>query len=77
MIMNLIPLLGYFGPGTSVGAIVLIIVTLVAVVAAFFGFLWFPIKRLLKKKEDNQSAGQSADVHPEADRRPKADPDEE
>jgi hypothetical protein len=41
----------YLGPGVSGGVIVATIGVIVAIFAALFGLIWFPIKRLLKKRK--------------------------
>ena len=42
----------YLGPGVSGGIIAATIGVVVAIFAAIFGILWFPIKRFLKKKRN-------------------------
>ena len=46
----------YLGPGVGGGVLVATLGVIVAIFAAVFGLIWFPIKRLLKKrkKENNQ-----------------------
>lgn len=39
----------YIGPGLGVGTIGVILGVLGSIVIALFAFLWYPIKRLLKK----------------------------
>jgi ABC-type antimicrobial peptide transport system permease subunit len=41
----------YLGPGVGGGVIAATIGVVVAIIAALFGLIWFPIKRLLKKKK--------------------------
>ena len=41
----------YLGPGVSGGVIAATIGVIVAIFAALFGLIWFPVKRLLKKKK--------------------------
>jgi ABC-type antimicrobial peptide transport system permease subunit len=41
----------YIGPGMTGGAIAATIGIIVAIFAALFGLIWFPVKRLLKKKK--------------------------
>ena len=41
----------YLGPGVGGGVIAATIGVAVAIIAALFGLIWFPIKRLLKKKK--------------------------
>ena len=40
----------YIGPGLGGGTIVAVIGIVVAIFAAFFGILWFPIKRFVQKR---------------------------
>lgn len=41
----------YLGPGMGGGIIAATIGVIVAVLAAIFGVIWFPIKRYFKKKK--------------------------
>ena len=41
----------YLGPGIAGGTIVAVVGFIVAIIAAIFGILWFPIKRMFKKKK--------------------------
>ena len=43
------PAFAYLGPGGGITAIGALIALLFAVLYTFFGFIWFPLKRLLKK----------------------------
>ena len=47
----------YIGPGSGLSAIGAFFALLAATIAALFGFLWYPIKRLLRKKKP-MDAGQ-------------------
>lgn len=42
------PALAYMGPGAGLSAIGSLLALIAAAVAGLFGFVWFPIKRLLK-----------------------------
>ena len=42
----------YLGPGMGAGIIASTIGVIVAIFAAIFAILWFPIKRLIKKKRN-------------------------
>ena len=42
----------YLGPGIGGGVIVATIGVAVAIFAALFGLIWFPVKKLLKKKKE-------------------------
>ena len=44
----------YLGAGMGGGAIAATIGIIVAIFAALFGLIWFPVKRLLKKRKENQ-----------------------
>lgn len=55
------PAMAYVGPGTGLAAIAAFIALTVAVLAALLGFLWFPLKRIMRKrKESNSNNGQTA-----------------
>ena len=44
----------YLGPGVGGGVIAATLSIIVAIFAALFGLIWFPVKRLLKKRKENQ-----------------------
>lgn len=44
------PSFAYLGPGVGGGVIAATIGIIVAIFAALFGLIWFPFKRLLKKR---------------------------
>lgn len=50
----------YVGPGLGVGVIGAILGTLLAVIMAIAGVVWYPVKRLLKKK-NAEAAGRDGD----------------
>jgi hypothetical protein len=41
----------YIGPGLGLSAIGSLLALLAAIIVAIFGFLWYPIKRIMKKNE--------------------------
>ena len=45
----------YIGPGMTGGVIAATIGIIVAILAALFGLIWFPIKRLLKKRKEKKT----------------------
>lgn len=45
-------LLAYVGPGVGLGIIGAIVAALTTAVLAFFGLLWYPVKRLLGLSRD-------------------------
>jgi hypothetical protein len=44
----------YLGPGIGGGLIAATLGIIVALIAAIFGLIWFPIKRLLKKRKEKK-----------------------
>ncbi len=45
----------YIGPGMGGGMIVATLGIIVALFAALFGLIWFPIKKLIKKKDKSKT----------------------
>mgnify|MGYP001214110198 CR=1 FL=1 len=45
----------YLGPGLGGGVIAATLGIIVAIFAAIFGILWFPIKRILNKKKKKKN----------------------
>ena len=48
----------YLGPGVGGGVIAATIGIIVAIFAALFGLIWFPVKRLLKKRKEKKELQQ-------------------
>tara|TARA_B100002052_G_C15839651_1_gene579540 strand:+ start:463 stop:723 length:261 start_codon:yes stop_codon:yes gene_type:complete len=48
----------YLGPGMGGGILAATVGIVIAIFAALFGILWFPIKRLIKKKKAQQEEHQ-------------------
>lgn len=46
-----LPAVAYIGPGAGLSAIGSLIALIGAIVVAIFGFLWYPLKRLMRKKQ--------------------------
>jgi hypothetical protein len=44
----------YLGPGIGSGVIAASIGVVIAIFAALFGLIWFPVKRLLKKRKEKR-----------------------
>ena len=44
----------YLGPGVGGGVIAATIGIIVAIFAVLFGLIWFPVKRLLKKRKEKK-----------------------
>ena len=49
----------YLGPGVGGGVVVATIGVIVAIFAALFGLIWFPVKRLLKKRKERKENQQN------------------
>ena len=45
----------YLGPGVGGGVIAATIGIIIAIFAALFGLIWFPLKRLFKKRKENKN----------------------
>ena len=43
------PAYGYVGPGAGLSAIGAFLAAVLAIILAIFGFIWYPVKRLIKK----------------------------
>ena len=50
-----LPAMAYVGPGTGIAALGALLAIIVGVIAALFGFLWYPMKRMLKKRRQAAS----------------------
>jgi hypothetical protein len=62
------PAFAYLGPGVGLSAIGAFLALIVGVIVAFFGFIWYPLRRLLRK-------GKAAGASPTApQQKPQADP---
>lgn len=48
------PSFAYLGPGVGGGVVAATIGIVVAILAALFGLIWFPFKRLLKKRKEQK-----------------------
>ena len=48
----------YIGPGMTGGVFAATIGIIVAIFAALFGLIWFPVKRLLKKRKEKKEQNQ-------------------
>ena len=52
-------LLAYIGPGAAVTSIGALIAIIAAVLIAIVGFLWYPIRRFLRKRKKKDSEAKS------------------
>ncbi|WP_245223315.1 MULTISPECIES: hypothetical protein [unclassified Ruegeria] len=56
------PAFAYIGPGAGLGAIAVTIAVLLGVLFLIVGLVWFPLKRLIKKRKE--SAEQDNELDP-------------
>lgn len=56
--------LAYVGPGAGLGAIGTVLALIGAVLLAVFGFVWYPIKRMLAKRRERAAASKEAGTQP-------------
>lgn len=49
------PAAAYAGPGAGLSMIGSLVALVGAVLAGIFGFVWFPVKRMLKKRKANET----------------------
>ncbi len=47
-----LPASAYIGPGVGLGTISIIVAVGVAVLLLFVGFVWYPLKRLMRRGKD-------------------------
>ena len=50
-VMMATPALAYFGPGATAGTIAIVLGVLASVFFAFVGIIWYPVKRLVKRRK--------------------------
>lgn len=53
-----LPAHAYIGPGAGAGTIAVVLGILASIVMAFFAILWYPLKRLSKKRKAAREAKQ-------------------
>ena len=56
--------LAYGGPGSIISGIGAFLAAVAALLAALFGFIWFPLKRLYQKMTQEDPADQDAELNP-------------
>ena len=55
------PAFAYIGPGVAAGAVASVLGVLGSIVLGIFSVIYYPIKRLFKKRKKAKSAGRGAD----------------
>jgi hypothetical protein len=48
------PLLGYIGPGSGLSAVGALIAVVAGLFFAVFGFIWYPVKRLMRSNRKTE-----------------------
>jgi nitrate reductase gamma subunit len=56
------PALAYLGPGGAVSAVGTAVALIVAVLIAIFGFLWFPLRRLMRRRHERDDSSIAPDA---------------
>ncbi|MBW0008178.1 MAG: hypothetical protein JO335_10760 [Sphingomonas sp.] len=56
------PAFAYIGPGVAAGAVASVLGVLGSIVLGIFSVIYYPIKRLFKKRKKAKSAGRGADA---------------
>jgi hypothetical protein len=58
LLILLCPLVAYayIGPGLGLGTIGVVLGTLGAIILAIFAILWYPLKRLIRRKRSNKES---------------------
>ena len=51
LVMAALPAQAYIGPGAGAGTIAVVLGILASIVMAFFAILWYPLKRVMKKRK--------------------------
>ncbi len=51
VLINVSPVFAYIGPGGGLAAIGSLLALVAAVIVAILGFLWFPVRRLLRYRK--------------------------
>jgi hypothetical protein len=61
------PAFAYLGPGVGLSAIGAFLALIVGVIVAFFGFIWYPLRRLLRKGKAAGAAASAPQQKPQAE----------
>ncbi|NOD95228.1 hypothetical protein GS636_20720 [Ruegeria sp. HKCCD4884] len=56
------PAHAYIGPGAGLGALFTLIAIILGAVLLIVGFLWYPIKRALRKRKNGELKGEEVDA---------------
>lgn len=67
-----LPALAYVGPGTGLSAIGSLIALIAAILVAIFGFMWYPLKRMLRNRQVVQQSDGELETDTPQEARPHA-----
>jgi hypothetical protein len=56
------PAYAYIGPGLGVGAFLTVAALVLGFVLLLFAFIWFPLKRMLRKRRQTETKGSAEDT---------------
>ncbi len=57
LLFTALPAHAYIGPGAGAGTIAVVLGILASIVMVFFAILWYPLKRLVKKRKATKKVG--------------------
>lgn len=63
LLLAAVPAHAYIGPGVGAGTIAVVLGVLASILMAFFAVLWYPIKRVVKKRRSSRR--RTEEKHPE------------
>jgi hypothetical protein len=61
------PAFAYLGPGVGLSAIGAFLALVLGVILAFVGFIWYPVKRLLRKRKATGASPSDPQHKPQAE----------
>lgn len=62
LLFQSLPAFAYVGPGTGLSAIGTILAFLGSILLLIVGFLWYPIKRLIKSRKNQETEEETAEA---------------
>lgn len=57
LLFTALPAHAYIGPGAGAGTIAVVLGILASIVMVFFAILWYPLKRLVKRRKARKKVG--------------------
>lgn len=65
--MSTYPAYAYIGPGIGAGTLAVVVGILGSIALAIFAILWYPIKRIMKKRKENSAKTETPDTSSASD----------